>query len=182
MARATCHYCGEPAQEECPTCGRLYCAEHGEDVCLRCLAPESAMPSALAYRGSLVALAAGSVVAVFLLLRPPESKSSGDIIRTLATSTPVTQPTATATPPRTQGAGTPSTVRTASPTTVGTSPSPAVSPSPAAERTYTVKGGDTLSAIAAQFGVTVDEILALNPGITPELLRVGTELKIPGAR
>ena len=50
----SCHYCDNPAEAECPTCGRLYCSEHGEDVCLRCMSPESAAPSQAVYRGSIL--------------------------------------------------------------------------------------------------------------------------------
>ena len=67
MASASCHYCNRPAEEECSTCGRLYCLEHGEDVCLRCLAPEAATPSGNVYRGSLLALVAASLVAMSLV-------------------------------------------------------------------------------------------------------------------
>src|SRR5438874_280306 len=98
MAEPNCHYCTRPAEAECPTCGRLYCAEHGEDVCLRCLAPESATPSARIFRGSVLALAIASIVTVFLLIRPPTSKSEQDIARVVATATPAVSATATPTP------------------------------------------------------------------------------------
>jgi hypothetical protein len=78
MASASCHYCNRPAEEECSTCGRLYCLEHGEDVCLRCLAPEAATPSGNVYRGSLLALVAASLVALFLWFSPPASKNEQD--------------------------------------------------------------------------------------------------------
>ncbi|MTI81747.1 MAG: LysM peptidoglycan-binding domain-containing protein [Firmicutes bacterium] len=45
---------------------------------------------------------------------------------------------------------------------------------------YTVQPGDTLSAIAQRYGVTVDAILAANPGITdPDLIYVGQQIRIP---
>lgn len=186
MADPTCYYCERPAEEECPTCGRLYCPEHGEDVCLRCMAPESVAPSARMYRGSILALVAATFVAVFLFVRPPESKSHNDALRTVSTSTPSFGATATATrqgivlpgktaTPQTQPAGT---AVPGSPTAAPT----AVSPTPGGLRSYTVKAGDTLSDIATQFNTTVDAIVALNPGLNPNALAIGAELKIPAAQ
>lgn len=46
---------------------------------------------------------------------------------------------------------------------------------------YTVVAGDSLSAIAGRFGVTVDELAALNNIADPALIAVGQVLLIPGA-
>ena len=165
MAEPGCHYCDRPAEAECPTCGRLYCPEHGEDVCLRCLAPEAAAPTQMAYRGAVVALVVGSLVALFVVLRPPESESASDSPRTLATTTPAIL--ATATPTR-------AVTRTAT-----TTPPPAQSPTLApVQATHTVAPGDTLSGIAAQYNTTVEAIIAANPGTT-ENLQIGDVLRIP---
>ncbi|HEY5479731.1 MAG TPA: LysM domain-containing protein [Gaiellaceae bacterium] len=43
---------------------------------------------------------------------------------------------------------------------------------------YTVRSGDTLGAIAIHFGVTVDDIMALNPGVEPTALHVGQKIKV----
>jgi LysM repeat protein len=43
---------------------------------------------------------------------------------------------------------------------------------------YTVRSGDTLGAVAIHFGVSVDDIIALNPGIEPTALRVGQKIKV----
>ena len=46
---------------------------------------------------------------------------------------------------------------------------------------YTVRFNDTLSTIAAQFGVTLNEILAVNPQITnPRVIYTGQNILIPG--
>ena len=45
-------------------------------------------------------------------------------------------------------------------------------------RTYTIHSGDTLGAVAVHFGVSVDDIVALNPGIQPTALRVGQKIKV----
>lgn len=49
------------------------------------------------------------------------------------------------------------------------------------ERTYTVQPGDTLSAIAAKFGTTVERLMELNGLTDPDRIRVGQVLKIPGS-
>ncbi|HSM71608.1 MAG TPA: LysM peptidoglycan-binding domain-containing protein [Anaerolineales bacterium] len=45
--------------------------------------------------------------------------------------------------------------------------------------TYSVKAGDTISSIALQFGVSIDELIAVNPEISPRAMSIGTVLKIP---
>lgn len=45
--------------------------------------------------------------------------------------------------------------------------------------TYTVVQGDNLTIIAGRFGVTLEVILAANPGLQPTALSVGTTLIIP---
>jgi LysM repeat protein len=53
---------------------------------------------------------------------------------------------------------------------------PLPSPTPFA---YTVKSGDTISSIALQFGVSIDELISENPEISPRAMSIGTVLKIP---
>jgi LysM repeat protein len=45
-------------------------------------------------------------------------------------------------------------------------------------KTYTVKTGDTLTAIAHKTGVPLAEILALNPEVDPQILTAGETLKL----
>ena len=45
---------------------------------------------------------------------------------------------------------------------------------------YTVQAGDTLSAIAVRFGVTIDDLMAANQIINPDSIFEGQELRIPG--
>lgn len=45
-------------------------------------------------------------------------------------------------------------------------------------KTYTVKTGDTLTAISLKTGVPVSEILALNPEVDPQILIAGQTLKL----
>lgn len=57
------------------------------------------------------------------------------------------------------------------------SPSPAPQPN---GLTYTVKAGDTLSAIGARFGVSYQQIAAINGISNPNLIYAGQVLRIPG--
>jgi LysM repeat protein len=68
----------------------------------------------------------------------------------------------------------------ASASTVPTAvPSPTPIPTPA-QVVYTVKAGDSLSGIAAAYGVTVEDILAANPSITdPNKIAPGDKIVIP---
>lgn len=89
-------------------------------------------------------------------------------------------PTATATLP---GQLTPYPSATASITPSPTSadtPTPLPSPTPT-PITYTVKKGDDLYGIAIRFKVSLQDLLAANPTVTPNLMSVGTVLIIPAS-
>jgi LysM repeat protein len=45
-------------------------------------------------------------------------------------------------------------------------------------RFYRLRIGETLSDVALRFGTTVEELLALNPGIEPTNLEVGRRIRI----
>ena len=47
-----------------------------------------------------------------------------------------------------------------------------------AKRFYTIQAGDTLDIVAAKYGKTVDDLLALNPGIDPHALRIGQKIRV----
>lgn len=55
---------------------------------------------------------------------------------------------------------------------------PLPSPTPAQ---YAIRAGDTLSQIAERFRITLDALLAANPGVDPNALRVGEPLLIPAS-
>lgn len=57
-----------------------------------------------------------------------------------------------------------------------TAESPLPSPTPF---TYTVQTGDTIGGIALKFGVSIDDVQAANPEVSPNAMSVGTVLKIP---
>jgi membrane-bound lytic murein transglycosylase D len=44
---------------------------------------------------------------------------------------------------------------------------------------HTVRSGDTLLALAIHYGITVDQIVASNPGVEARFLRIGSRLLIP---
>lgn len=44
---------------------------------------------------------------------------------------------------------------------------------------YTIKSGDTLYAIARTFGISLDALLAANPGINPDRLYIGQVICVP---
>lgn len=56
-------------------------------------------------------------------------------------------------------------------------PAPAPEP-PAAVSQCVVEAGDTLTGIAAQFGVSLDRILSVNPGINPDLIYPGQVINL----
>jgi len=59
-------------------------------------------------------------------------------------------------------------------------PAPAASAAPAVQGGYTVRPGDTLSALAANAGVSMEDMAAMN-GLDPNgLLVAGTVIKLPG--
>jgi len=45
--------------------------------------------------------------------------------------------------------------------------------------TYTIQQGDTISSIALEFGVSIDDLQAANPEISPNAMSVGLVIKIP---
>jgi LysM repeat protein len=117
------------------------------------------------------------LVAVFLFLRPPESKSAAGTVQFVATATVAQSPTATPTPQGrtpTPGATARTTASASTPASVTANAGTAT-----AGKTYTVVSGDTLGGIAVAHGTTLEALEAANPGITPDNLPIGTVLKLP---
>jgi len=186
-----CYVCQKKAAQRCPRCGNAYCRDHGEDpssgsgqaLCADCLNPINAAPSGTFFRASLLLLLVGSVLALWLLIRPPGLPGeSSEVIAPepspSASPGPVTPP-----PPLT-----PTAEATATPTPTPTpapeptpEPTPEPSPEPEGPIEYIVQEGDTASDIAAFFGVTVEDLLAVN-GLTEEdtaFIQPGDVLVIP---
>ena len=178
-----CYACDQEAIERCSRCGNLFCRDHGGDpsvgsgqaLCADCLDPSNALPSGTVFRGSILALLLASVLALWLLVRPPSLPGESPQVsqpRPSPFSTPVL-PSPSATPARGH-----------TPTPVQPTPSP--SPPPAFLE-YVVKEGDTLTGIAQELapaGVEpfafAQQIAAAN-GIdfTNPLVRPGDVLVIP---
>lgn len=91
---------------------------------------------------------------------PPASLFPGEALTPFATGT--STPTVTATPEYAPTA----------------TLAPTLTPTP---MTYTVKANDTLFEIAANFGLTTDQIKAANPSVNPYLLDKGMVIIIPAA-
>jgi LysM repeat protein len=78
---------------------------------------------------------------------------------------------------------TPTPTRTLLPTAAVEASVPTVPPTETATPAplvYTVKAGDTLSGIAQTYGVSVQDIVAVNNLANPDVLNIGQELIIPG--
>ena len=187
----SCYACGRDAIHRCPRCSKPFCDQHGGELCAACQDPSSAIPSGALFRGALLALLVASVVALWLLIRPPgssDNETGAQAGAPSATRTPTpaattARPTATRTgTPGGTATGTPGVSPTPGGTAVATStptaaPSPTPAPSPFEE--YTVQQGDSLSSIATRFGTTADELARINGITDPNTLDVGQKLQVP---
>jgi len=99
---------------------------------------------------------------------PPSATSALSTLGPTAAVTPVATPAATS-------------IATSGASTSSSAPGPTRAASQTAQgaRTYLVKPGDTLSAIAVRFGVSVAAIEELNGIKDPRLLQAGQVLRIP---
>ncbi len=50
----------------------------------------------------------------------------------------------------------------------------------AATTPYTISKGDTISGVAVRYGLRWQDVLAVNPGISPNKLRIGQVIQLPG--
>ncbi len=188
----SCYACARDAVHRCPRCGKPYCEEHGGEFCAACQNPASAIPSGGLYRGALLGLLVASVLALWLLIRPPglpEESSGAQVGQPSVTPTPVATATASPAPspsvaPTGTPEGTPGGTPGASPTPAATpqaTPTPAPSPTtqPPQFTDYTVQPNDSLSSIAQRFGTTADELARINGIANPNTLDIGQKLKIP---
>jgi nucleoid-associated protein YgaU len=178
-----CYLCDNEATKRCPRCGNPYCGDHGEDpstgsgqaLCADCLSPVNATPSGAFFRASLLALLLGSVLALWLLIRPPglPGESSGVNV---PEATPLPQGTPTPAPTITPTL-TPVASATAAPTPTPT-PAPTAEPTPAPIE-YTVVDGDTWFGIADAYGVDATALATYNGLTLEDLLQPGQVLTIP---
>jgi LysM repeat protein len=177
-----CYACDQEATQRCDRCGNAYCPDHGDDpavaagqaYCADCLDPVNATPSGVVFRASLIGLFIASVVALWLLVRPPSlpGESSG-AIQPLPIASPTALPSAS---PPSPSPGAPAEATPAPQET----PAPTAEPAPAAIQ-YTIQDGDTISSIAAANGISYLDLLEYN-GLTEEdaqALLPGDVISIP---
>jgi LysM repeat protein len=58
-------------------------------------------------------------------------------------------------------------------------PTPARPSAASSVKTHTIKAGDTFVKVARQYRVSLDALMAANPGLNPKKLRVGQTIKLP---
>ncbi len=177
-----CFRCDREATQECARCGALYCDDHGDALCERCQDPALALPSYRVYRGSLLALLAGTVFAVWLMVRPADTVD-GDAPPPAAPTVQLQAPTPTPTVAPSLPTATPTPSATAAPTP---EPTTTPEPTPAAPREHIVAAGDTLSALAELYrppgtsvGDFVDLIADLNNLDDASAIAIGQTILIP---
>ncbi len=181
-----CYFCDQQAVQECARCGALYCDEHGDALCQRCLDPVLALPSYRVYRGSLLTLLIGTILAVWLLVKPPATDADSPLPASISGALGVA-PTA--------AAGPKSTAKTeATPVATAAGPPPAATAAPPAPTAtaapavieHRVESGDTLSSIATRYRPQgkaladfIDEIQKANGITDPSTIRIGQTIRIP---
>ena len=185
----SCYACGRDAIHRCPRCAKPFCDQHGGELCAACQDPSSAIPSGALFRGALLVLLVASVLALWLLIRPPgeaDDDSGAQAGQPTVTRTPTAVATtarASVTPtgtPQGTATGTPGVSPTPGGTPGATStPTPSPTPEPSPFQEYTVQQGDSLSSIATQFGTTADELARINSITDPNSLSVGQKLQVP---
>ena len=170
-----CYACDQEATQNCSRCSNAYCPQHGNEqgLCASCLDPVNAAPSSGSYRLALFALLGFSVLALWLIVRPPSlpGESSG-AIRPL----PTTEPTATAEASPTAPAETPGGGETPAPSA---EPTAAPTEPPAGPIEYTVVDGDTWYGIADAFGIDAEQLAAYNGSTLEDFINPGQVLLIP---
>ncbi len=185
-----CYACDLEAVAECPRCGVLFCGDHGEALCVRCMDPNLALPSYRIYRGSLLALLVGSVFAVWLLVLSPDNADSdgpsGSLAEVLprATATLVPLVKSTSTPVSAAVVPTPLVARATPEPTPEPTPGPTATSGVAEE--YIVQPGDSMTAIVERFiapggdeEAFLDRIVEFNEIVDPSSITIGQVIKIP---
>ena len=150
-------------------------AANQDEIVQRLLKVESGSSTEAALRSEIEALRA-EIAELKASLRREQDAMRREIVADLAkristlTPPPPPAPAATAVATRPPASGRPAPA-------AQHQPPPPVEIGPHYE--YVVEKGQTLSLIAEGFGTTVQKILAANPGLKPNMLRVGQKLIIP---
>ena len=150
-------------------------AANQDEIVQRLLKVEAGSSTEAALRTEIEALRA-EIAELKASLRREQDAMRREIVADLAkristlTPPPPPAPAAPAAVPRSPASGRPAPA-------AQHQPPPPVEIGPHYE--YVVEKGQTLSLIAEGFGTTVQKILAANPGLKPNMLRVGQKLIIP---
>jgi len=118
---------------------------------------------------ALLALAVAGFLLLWSLLDGADEAATpiSDTAATVATAGPVDLPTRTAAPAGVIAA-------------TATGPTPSATATPGVAE-YTVVASDTLGAIAARFGITVEELVTFNGLADPDQITAGVVLRLPGS-
>ena len=165
-----CYACERQDTSPCPRCGKTYCPEHGADLCSACLDPVVAAPSSSAFRIALFALLGASVLALWLLVRPPSLPDDTGGVVLEPDATPDFTPGLT---PDTGDTLTPAPTTTSTPT-----PEPTPTPTPAPIE-HLVVSGDTWGVVAELYGVDQETLATSNGYSVNDVLPLGITLIIP---
>jgi hypothetical protein len=124
----------------------------------------------------VAALGLASAALAGPLLEDPANEAATTLATPRASATPTLAPTA---PPTASPTPSPSHSPTPVPVTPAPTPAPTPVVTPAPQQTYTVAEGDTLAAIADQFGTSVSALQQANGIDDPDEIFVGQVLVIP---
>ncbi len=175
-----CFACDQEAAQRCFRCGKSYCSDHGSastehtaTLCDDCLDPASATPSSAVFRAAVFGLFAVSVLALWLIVRPPGLPGESSSVKPLPTvaETQAPSPSGSAKP---SASVTPKPSATAKPTA-----KPTAAPTPVGPLEYTVVENDTWLGIAAAFDVDAEQLAAFNGKTTDDFIQPGEVLLIP---
>ncbi len=120
-----------------------------------------------------VLLVVGAAAIIFWLVG-----GSKNPLAFLATATPTPTVTYTVTPsPTATKVNTPTSTFTPVPPT--DTPTPTFTPTQSGPSIYVVQENDTLGSIAIKFGTDLATLIALNPNINPNMIKVGDQIVIP---
>jgi LysM repeat protein len=182
-----CYACHNPAIAQCQRCGKHHCAEHGSAFCAACTDPVASAPSSATFRIALVALLGASVLALWLLVRPPSVPGEGSsIVQKPSDATPAFTPaltpdTSEETPvPTGEVSATPVATATATPEpTDEPTEAPTAEPTAPPQIEYTVQSGDSWNSIADAYGVDATTLASFNGYALSDILPLGITLVIP---
>ena len=162
----------------CPICGIRVAAKASE--CLMCGASlveeeeEEPEPAEEEERGVPGWVGSAAVVLLAMVILG----AGGFGLYTMLDAEPSPEPTTVAVAP----SSTPTRAASSTPTGTPTdTPAPTSTPTPLPPRAHDVQEGETVSDIAELYGVTVQDILALNADMDPEMIRPGQVLLVPAA-